>query len=157
MNKILDHLTYKGSVDFDIDSEVLHGKVLFIKDLITYEGTTLAELKAAFIEGVDDYLSDCKEDGVEPCKTFSGTLQIRIPPSMHQDVALEAHKENISSNAWINEAIKEKLANNSHTMGELKEILHDGIRYRYQATFNLPMQNTWDRDETQKPQLRVVK
>ncbi|MBK8393453.1 MAG: hypothetical protein IPL23_31165 [Saprospiraceae bacterium] len=56
---MIDNLTYKnfiGSVHFSEKDEVFHGKLMDINDLVTYEGTSIPELKKAFEEAVEDYL-----------------------------------------------------------------------------------------------------
>lgn len=51
---------YKGSISASIEDQCLHGKILFINDLITYEAETVPALKEAFEEAVNDYLETCK-------------------------------------------------------------------------------------------------
>lgn len=56
---MIDNLTYKnfiGSVHFSEKDEVFHVKLMDINDLVTYEGTSIPELKKAFEEAVEDYL-----------------------------------------------------------------------------------------------------
>ena len=42
------------------------GKIEGINDLVTFEGTTVSELKEAFQDAVEDYLSLCSELGKNP-------------------------------------------------------------------------------------------
>lgn len=61
-----DLLEYKGiygSVNFSEADAIFHGKLEMIRDLVIYEGKNVAELKKAFIEAVEDYLSLCKKMG----------------------------------------------------------------------------------------------
>lgn len=61
-----NHMTYKdyfGSVNFSEEDEVFHGKIEFIKALITCEGTDVNSLKKAFHEAVDDYLIKGRDNG----------------------------------------------------------------------------------------------
>jgi len=56
---MIDNLTYKnfiGSVHFSEKDEVFHGKLMDINDLVTYEGTSVTDLKKAFDEAVEEYL-----------------------------------------------------------------------------------------------------
>lgn len=53
----LEYLNFRGSVLYSTPDDLLHGKLLNIPDLISYEGKTLAELKKNFITAVDDYLT----------------------------------------------------------------------------------------------------
>jgi predicted HicB family RNase H-like nuclease len=66
-----DLMNYKdcfGSVHYNDDDRVFHGKVEFIRALVSYEGTDVASLRKAFEEAVDDYLELCREQGHEPEK-----------------------------------------------------------------------------------------
>lgn len=42
------------------EDEVFHGKITGTNDLVSFEGTTVAGLKQAFHEAVEDYLVTCK-------------------------------------------------------------------------------------------------
>ena len=60
---MLNYKSYTGSIETSVEDGVLHGCVLDIKDVITFEGTTIEELKQAFQDSVDDYLEFCQEMG----------------------------------------------------------------------------------------------
>ena len=68
MNKTIDnnklsHNGYTGSVEVSFEDNCLHGRVLFIDDIITYEGITAEDLVASFKNAVDHYVTHCKETG----------------------------------------------------------------------------------------------
>jgi len=53
-----DKLKFKdfiGSVHFSAADEVFYGKIEGINDLVTFEASTVAKLKASFREAVQDY------------------------------------------------------------------------------------------------------
>lgn len=102
----LKYKGYLGTIEPDLDSGELFGKVAFIKDLITYEATTLKELEAAFYESVDEYLSSCEAVGKKPDVPFKGTFNVRITPELHREAAVASAS---SLNAFVSQAIKEKL------------------------------------------------
>jgi predicted HicB family RNase H-like nuclease len=55
-------MTYKGfigSINFSAEDQVFHGKIEEINDLVTFEGTTIDELKNAFKYMVDKQILDC--------------------------------------------------------------------------------------------------
>ena len=70
-------------------------------DLINFEGESVKELTDAFHEAVEDYLEYCKEEGIEPHKSYSGSLNIRISPEVHSKIAILAKQAGISINAFI--------------------------------------------------------
>lgn len=59
--KKLRYKSYFSTIHYSADDDVFHGKVIGVNDLITFEGKSVAELKKAFKEAIDDYLDVCKE------------------------------------------------------------------------------------------------
>ena len=49
--------------------------------VVNFEGESVAELTNAFHEAVDDYLAYCAEEGIEPHKSYSGSLNVRLIPT----------------------------------------------------------------------------
>ena len=66
MSTLLEYKGYFGSVEYSDDDEVLHGRLEFIRDLVTYEGRDAKGLKRAFHEAVDDYLALRARQGRKP-------------------------------------------------------------------------------------------
>ena len=105
-------LTYKdilGSVAFSTEDEVFYGKLLGMNDLITFEGNTVANLKKAFEEAVDDYLELCTTLGKEPVKHYKGSFNIRIDPSLHQQAAYKSSALGMSLNQFVEQSIAHSL------------------------------------------------
>ena len=76
-------MTYKGYqaiVALDEDAGVFHGEIINTRDVITFQGSSVKELKKAFKDSVDDYLEFCASRGEDPEKPFSGKFLIRVPP-----------------------------------------------------------------------------
>ena len=63
MSAILEYKGYFGSVAYSDEDGVLHGRLEFIRDLVTYEDKDATGLRAAFREAVDDYLELCEAEG----------------------------------------------------------------------------------------------
>ena len=103
-NNKLSHNGNTGSVEVSFEDNYLHGRVLFIDDLITYEGATSEELLASFKAVVDH--SHCKETGKPAKKPYSGTFNVRIGQELHRMAAQEAHSRNLSLNDYVVQAIK---------------------------------------------------
>lgn len=100
---------YQGSSECSVEDECLFGRILFVRDLVTYEGETVAELEVAFREAVDDYLSTCAKLGKAPDKPFRGSFNVRVNPERHREIAVAAAQEGVSLNEWITEAVDERL------------------------------------------------
>ncbi len=61
---------YLGQVEFDDEAGIFHGEVVNIRDVITFQGKSVAELRQAFEESIEDYLAFCAERGEEPNQPF---------------------------------------------------------------------------------------
>jgi predicted HicB family RNase H-like nuclease len=107
MNEVLKYKGYHGSTEYSLEDDCLFGKLLGINDVITYEGNSVKEIKAAFKDSVDDYLAFCKEMGKEPNKPYSGKVMFRIDPQVHAKAALAAQLKGISLNQWAEEVLRE--------------------------------------------------
>lgn len=102
----MKHKGYNGTVWFDEEAEIFYGEVIGIKDVITFQGKSVAELKREFKNSVDDYLDLCKERGESPDKPFSGQFPIRTTVEDHRIFYLAAAREHKSLNAWVVEKLK---------------------------------------------------
>lgn len=111
MNDVLQYKEYLASVHFNAADEVLYGKLLGIDDLVTFEGTSVKELKKAFHEAVDDYIETCKQLGKEPNKTYKGSFNIRIGTELHREAAIFAAMNNTSLNDLIKSCIEFAMTN----------------------------------------------
>lgn len=101
----LNYKGFVGSVNFSEEDNVLFGKIEGIDGLVNYEGESVKALTEAFHEAVDDYLAYCKEEGIEPTKTYSGRLNIRISPDVHRRIAMIAKQSGTTINGFIRNAL----------------------------------------------------
>ena len=62
------------------------------------------------IEAVDDYLAYCKEEGIEPDKSYTGVLNVRLTPAIHRQIAMLARQTGLTINA-LHSRFKAKLQN----------------------------------------------
>ncbi len=97
---------YIGHVEFDDEADIFHGEVINTRDVITFQGKTVAEIRKAFRESVDDYLEFCEKRNEEPDKPFSGKFNLRIDPELHRQVYITAKQHKMSLNQWITDAIR---------------------------------------------------
>ena len=105
MNDILEYKNYFATAQFNAENEVFHGKIIGINDLVSFEGTTVKELKNAFQDAVEDYLETCKTLGKDPEKAYKGSFNVRIPSELHKEAAQYASIKNISLNDFVKQAI----------------------------------------------------
>jgi predicted HicB family RNase H-like nuclease len=109
----MEYKGYSAKVEFDSDADIFHGEVINLRDVITFEGETVKELKQAFQDSVDDYLDFCAQRGEAPEKPYSGKFVIRVEPELHKNITIEARKAGKSLNVWISDAIYKALKDNT--------------------------------------------
>lgn len=100
----LDMMEYKGyigRIDLDEDAALLHGEVINARDVITFQGTSVEEVKREFRTSVDVYLEFCAEQGKTPDNPRGGHLAIDIAPALQEAIVRAALREHKSLDAWI--------------------------------------------------------
>ena len=87
MRDSLSYKGYVGSVHFHADDEVFYGKIVGVDDLVTFEGTTVADLATSFREAVEDYVALCRSVEKAARKSYKDGFNVRIPASLHRRAA----------------------------------------------------------------------
>lgn len=106
----LEYKSYIGSVEFSAEDECFYGKLLYIRDLVTYEATSAKSLVRVFRNAVDDYLATCDKQNKTPDTPFKGSLNVRLGPDLHRGAALAAERDGIKLNEFVKRAVSERLA-----------------------------------------------
>jgi len=114
----LEHKGYFGSVEYSSRDDVLHGKVIGINDVVTYEGASVKELKEAFEGSVDDYLETCKELGKEPNRFYRGGFNIRTSSEIHRELSIMAERKKMKLNELVNKAFAYLVKNEDKVMNQ---------------------------------------
>ena len=95
-------LEYKGYIGtIEAEDGVFLGRVAGLRDVITFEGTTFAEVERAFRDSIDDYLAFCAQRGEPADRPYSGRIPLRVSPDTHRRAAMRAQSEGLSLNQWI--------------------------------------------------------
>ncbi|NIC05230.1 type II toxin-antitoxin system HicB family antitoxin [Billgrantia bachuensis] len=156
--KVLEYRGYQGSIEVSPEDNVLHGKILHIVDLVTFEAQTPAGLRQAFEHEVEEYLAFCEEEGVAPDKPFSGTFNVRLGSELHRQLALAASREGLGINETLKKIVEIWLHdcpdgfrvvhhhNHMHEHFYPAEMTHDSFR----GGMNISL------TEHPRPELRVV-
>lgn len=109
MSSTKKYRDYIGSVEVSVEDNVLHGKILHIRDMVTYEADSPQGLQAAFEEAVDEYMADCVELGKAPNKPFSGTFNVRVGEALHRESVIKAAECGINLNEFVARALRDKV------------------------------------------------
>ena len=102
---ILKYKDYEGTAELDMSRGVCRGKILFIKDLVTYEAAQPTELQKEFEAAVGDYIETCAALGREPQKSLKGQFNVRIAPAIHKAATLKAVTDGTSLNDVVAKAL----------------------------------------------------
>ena len=103
----MTHKGYTARVEYDERDNIFVGRVLGIRTMISFHGKTVDQLRKEFVAAVDDYVSDCKEQGVRPEKPASGKILLRVPPEVHGAALVAAKASGKSLNQWAAEILQE--------------------------------------------------
>jgi len=103
----MEYKGYFARVEFDDEANIFHGEVINLRDVITFEGESVAELRKSFTDSVEDYLEFCAERGEDPEKPYSGKFVVRVGPELHKTLVIQARRNGKSLNTWVSDALNQ--------------------------------------------------
>jgi predicted HicB family RNase H-like nuclease len=109
MSSYIHYRDYTGSIEFSEEDEIFHGKVIGIRDIISYEGDSAKAIIEDFHNAIDEYLEFCEKSGKLPEKSFKGSFNVRIQPELHRQATLAASARGLSLNAFVEDAIRQNV------------------------------------------------
>lgn len=110
MKDMMEYKGYYGSVHYSDEDRIFHGKIEFIRSLVSYEGTDVKSLREAFEEAVDDYLELCEGEHREPEMPFKGSFNVRTGSDLHRRAMLFAKSKGTNLNSVITDALEKYLS-----------------------------------------------
>jgi len=102
----LEYRGYTARVTFDARDDVFVGRVLGVRDIISFHADTVADLHKEFQISIDDYLAYCKEEGISPDRQVSGRMMLRVTPQVHAAALVAAKSAGKSLNQWAGEVLE---------------------------------------------------
>jgi predicted HicB family RNase H-like nuclease len=109
MKNTLEYKGYVGSVEFSAPDKIFFGKIVGLRDVVTFEGETVKLLTKSFEEAVDDYLESCKILNKDPDKEFKGSFNVRLTPKTHRLAAMKSAAMKISLNSFVEKVIAKEV------------------------------------------------
>ena len=109
MNNVMRYKGYWAKIQFSEEDNCFWGEIEGINDSISFEGTTVEELRKDFEGAIDDYIDHCTRYGVEPQKQYSGSFNIRIDPELHREASILSKLKDISLNQFVERAIEKEV------------------------------------------------
>jgi predicted HicB family RNase H-like nuclease len=100
---------YTAQVELDEEQGVLFGRVIRLRDVITFQAESVAQAIEEFHHSVDSYLEYCAQRGERPEKPYSGQFMLRIDPNLHRELASRAEIEKIGLNGLVEKLLASRL------------------------------------------------
>lgn len=107
----IEYMNYHAFIDYDPEIEKFIGRVMNARDIITFYGSSVDELKREFEVSIKDYLKLCAERGIEPERPYSGKFNVRIEPTLHRNLAIAAAMKGVSLNAFVEQTLEKEASN----------------------------------------------
>ncbi len=101
---------YHAKIEYDDDLELFRGEILGLSGGADFFGKNPKELRAEFKKSLQVFLDVCEEKGIAPRRHYSGKFNLRIPPELHEKLAIEAQAQGKSINTLAQEALQERVA-----------------------------------------------
>lgn len=76
----MTYLGYTAKIELDDRDNIFVGRILGIRSIISFHGRSVADLRREFKVAINDYLEDCRENGLSPEKPASGKLLLITKP-----------------------------------------------------------------------------
>lgn len=102
---MMEYKGYIAHVEFDDEAGIFHGEVINTRDVITFQGRSVEELREAMAASVEDYFAFCAQRGEAPEQPFSGRITLRLSPERHRRVVLAAEKAGKDVATWAAETL----------------------------------------------------
>ena len=110
MSQTMEYKGYNGSVLYSAEDKLLHGRIIGIRDMVSYEGSDVHTLEENFRSAVNEYLQFCKAEGKTPDIPFKGSFNVRLTRDLHKRAVLYAEENNRKLNNVVHDALQEYLA-----------------------------------------------
>jgi predicted HicB family RNase H-like nuclease len=110
MNNVMTVDGYHAKIEYDGEIDLFRGEILGLSGAADFYGKNPKELRAEFRKSLQVFLQVCSEKGIEPRRHFSGKFNLRIPPDLHEKLAIEAQAQGKSINTLAQEALQERVA-----------------------------------------------
>jgi predicted HicB family RNase H-like nuclease len=97
----------KAVIAYDPEIEMFRGEFVGLNGGADFYAADVTGLKREGEISLKVFLEACREDGVEPFKTFSGRFNVRIPAQLHADIVGAAMAGGKSLNQWVRDVLED--------------------------------------------------
>ncbi len=110
MKNVMEIKGYKALIAFDPETDQFRGEFIDISGGADFYAANVKSLRREGETSLKVFLDMCREDGVEPRKSYSGKLMVRLPTELHQRAAASAASNGKSLNAWLADVVEQASA-----------------------------------------------
>ncbi len=96
---------YRAIIVYDPEIEMFRGEFSGLNGGADFYAKDIETLKKEGAISLKVFLDLCAEDGVEPKKEYSGRFNVRVPSTLHADIASAAAADGKSLNQWISDTL----------------------------------------------------
>ncbi|MCD6188209.1 MAG: type II toxin-antitoxin system HicB family antitoxin [Desulfuromusa sp.] len=96
---------YRAIIVYDPEFEMFRGEFSGLNGGADFYAKDIETLKKEGAISLKVFLDLCAEDGVEPKKEYSGRFNVRVPSTLHADIASAAAADGKSLNQWISDTL----------------------------------------------------
>ena len=100
---------FHAKIEYDAELDMFRGEILGLAGGADFYGKNPKELRAEFKRSLQVFLDVCREKGIEPRRHYSGKFNLRIPPELHERLAIVAQVEGKSINTLAEEALQRRI------------------------------------------------
>ena len=100
---------YSAKIEYDDELDIFRGEILGLCGGADFYGKNPQELREEFQISLRVFLDVCKEKKIEPRRNYSGKFNLRIPPDLHERLAIVAQAEGKSINSLAQEALQKRV------------------------------------------------
>ena len=122
---MMEYKGYRAAVTFDDGVGVFFGTVVDTRDVITFEGDSVEQLRREFKFSVDDYLDACREWGRDPDKPYSGEISFKVSSKVHRAADAAAKSEGKTLEEWLAKTVEWVAEQTLHPPAYVNECCQD--------------------------------
>jgi predicted HicB family RNase H-like nuclease len=108
VSQLLDHRGFQGTIMYSAEDKVLHGRIVGVRGLISYEGESVTDLESDFRLAVDDYISDMQKEGLAPLP-IAEVVPVSFSPALHERAVRFAEEHDQQLTDVVEEAVSKFL------------------------------------------------
>ena len=100
---------YNAVIAYDEEINLFRGEFINLNGGADFYAADITNLRKEAEISLKIFLDACKERGIEPVKQYSGKFNLRVPPKLHEQLAIQAASHGKSINAWVLEVLQNQI------------------------------------------------